>query len=81
MKRSWNVARAATWLGWQVEANWADPVLFLAYSFAKPLATTLILFFMVLRIAAATTTTGHGSRRQFFFVANELRFWSPSIDH
>ncbi len=47
MKRHWDVTRAAAWLGWQIEANWADPFLFIAYSFAKPLATTLILFFMV----------------------------------
>lgn len=56
MKRSWNVTRAAAWLGWQVEANWADPVLFLAYSFAKPLATTLILFFMVRVVAHGAAT-------------------------
>jgi len=63
MKRSWDVTRAATWLGWQVEANWADPVLFLAYSFAKPLATTLILFFMVQVVSA-----GNATRETFLFL-------------
>lgn len=56
MKRTLSVTRAASWLGWQVEANWADPVLFLAYSFAKPLATTLILFFMVRVVAQGAAT-------------------------
>lgn len=63
MKRSWNVARAAAWLGWQVEANWADPFLFLAYSFAKPLATTLILFFMV-----RVVSQGAATRETFLFL-------------
>jgi len=55
--------KAASWLGWQVEANWADPVLFLAYSFAKPLATTLILFFMVRVVAHGAAT-----RETFLFL-------------
>ncbi len=63
MRRFWDVARAAAWLGWQVEANWADPVLFIAYSFAKPLATTLILWFMV-----AVVSHGHATRDTFLFL-------------
>jgi len=63
MKRHWNIARAASWLGWQVEANWADPILFLAYSFAKPLATTLILFFMV-----KVVSHGQATRDTFLFL-------------
>src|SRR5512143_4260696 len=38
--------RAGAWIGWQVEANWADPFLFVVFAIAKPLATTLILFLM-----------------------------------
>ena len=47
MKRLAQVLRTSAWLGWQVEANWADPILFISYAIAKPLATTLILYFMV----------------------------------
>jgi len=36
----------ATWLGWQMEANWTSPWLFLIYSVAKPIAGTLVLVFM-----------------------------------
>jgi ABC-2 type transport system permease protein len=57
MKRHWDVTRAAAWLGWQIEANWADPFLFIAYSFAKPLATTLILFFMVKVVSHGQATS------------------------
>jgi len=43
--------RMATWLGWQIESNWADPLLFAIYSIAKPMAGALILVFMYLVIA------------------------------
>lgn len=36
----------ASWLGWQIESNWADPFLFAVYSFAKPLAGAAILVVM-----------------------------------
>lgn len=63
MKRILEVLRAAAWLGWQVEANWADPFLFFVYAVAKPLATTLILFFMV-RIVSQ----GHATQEAFLFL-------------
>ena len=63
MKRVWEVMRAAAWLGWQVEANWADPFLFVVYAIAKPLSTTLILFFMV-RIVSQ----GHATPEAFLFL-------------
>jgi ABC-2 type transport system permease protein len=34
-------------LGWAIEANWTDPLLFFIYSIARPVAATLILVFMV----------------------------------
>jgi len=36
----------ATWLGWQIESNWADPFLFAVYSIIKPLAGAAILVVM-----------------------------------
>jgi ABC-2 type transport system permease protein len=36
----------ATWLGWQIESNWADPLLFVIYSIVKPLASASILVVM-----------------------------------
>jgi len=56
VKRSLEVIRASSWLGWQVEANWADPFLFFVYAIAKPLATTLILFFMVRIVSGGSAT-------------------------
>jgi ABC-2 type transport system permease protein len=39
--------RTSTRLGWQMEANWTDPLLFFIYSVAKPVASALILVFML----------------------------------
>ncbi|MFP4545296.1 MAG: ABC transporter permease, partial [Methanomassiliicoccales archaeon] len=38
----------ATWLGWQVEANWTSTWVFIIYSLAKPVAATLTLVVMYL---------------------------------
>jgi ABC-2 type transport system permease protein len=38
--------RTAVWLGWQIESNWADPLVFVVYSVLRPLATALLLGFM-----------------------------------
>jgi len=76
VKRSWSVARAASWLGWQVEANWADPVLFIAYSFAKPLATTLILFFMVRVVAQGAATA---ETFLFLFIGNTFFLYVSEV--
>ncbi len=43
----WRSFRTAARLGWKMEANWTDPVLFFIYSVAKPVASVLILVFMV----------------------------------
>jgi ABC-2 type transport system permease protein len=45
--------RTATLLGWQMEANWTDPVLFFIYSVAKPVSSALILVFMLEVIGGA----------------------------
>lgn len=36
----------ASWLGWQIESNWTDPLLFAIYSIARPVASVLILVVM-----------------------------------
>lgn len=38
--------RTATWLGWQIETNWADPFVFAIYAIVKPVASALILVVM-----------------------------------
>lgn len=43
----------AAWLGWQIESNWTDPFLFLAFSIVKPIASVLILVFMYNAVSQA----------------------------
>jgi ABC-2 type transport system permease protein len=63
MRRLLQILRSSAWLGWQVEANWADPAVFLIYAIAKPLATTLILYFMV-----QVVSQGHAAADTFRFI-------------
>lgn len=42
----WTSLRTATWLGWQIESNWASPALFALYSIVKPIASAAILVVM-----------------------------------
>jgi len=59
--------RTAAWLGWQIEANWADPFTFVIYSVLRPLATALILAVMYSAVAGVATA-GHAFLG--FYVAN-----------
>jgi ABC-2 type transport system permease protein len=45
----------AAWLGWQIESNWTDPLMFFAFSILKPVASVLILVFMYRAVSGAGT--------------------------
>ena len=45
--------RPAAWLGWQVESNWTDPLMFFAFQILRPVASVLILVFMYRVVAGA----------------------------
>ena len=69
-------ARTAAWLGWQVESNWADPVLFTIYILARPLATALILAAMYGAVRA------HGAPAYVFvgfYVANAFHSYVNNV--
>jgi ABC-2 type transport system permease protein len=57
-------------LGWQMEANWTDPLLFFIYSIAKPLSSTLIFIVMIEVIGGSTTHELRG------FVVVGTALWS-----
>jgi len=59
--------RTAAWLGWQIEANWADPFTFIVYSAVRPLATALILAVMYRAVAGVASS---GQAFLGFYVAN-----------
>src|SRR5688500_4764663 len=60
-KRGENIRtlKIATWLGWQLESNWADPLVFFIFAVLRPLASALILVVMYQVIVG-------GSRDGFF---------------
>ncbi len=62
--------RTAAVLGWKMEANWTDPVLFFTYSVAKPVSSALILVAMLQVIAGASSPEYRG------FVVVGSALWS-----
>ncbi len=50
--------RSAAWLGWQMESNWTDPLVFGIYTVLRPLATALILAGMYWAVAGRAARTG-----------------------
>jgi ABC-2 type transport system permease protein len=62
--------RTAAWLGWKVEANWADPMTFVIYSIARPLALALIL-------AGMYWAVGGGAPQKETFIL----FWIANAFH
>lgn len=50
--------RWSTWLGWQVESNWANPWLFLLYLVVKPITGSLMLVCMYYAANMAADATG-----------------------
>ncbi len=57
-------------LGWLMEANWTDPILFFIYSIAKPISSTLIFVVMIEVIGGSTTRELRG------FVVVGTALWS-----
>ena len=47
LREGWRSFITAARIGWQTESNWTDPLLFVIYSVAKPLASVAILLFML----------------------------------
>ncbi|MCJ2511866.1 MAG: ABC transporter permease [Candidatus Thermoplasmatota archaeon] len=72
MKENLRTLLGAGWLGWQMEANWTDPFLFLVYSVAKPVSGALILVFMYIVIlggvAAQSTAFAYIFLGNAFFI-------------
>jgi ABC-2 type transport system permease protein len=57
---AWRSFTTSVRLGWAMEANWTDPVLFFIYSVAKPVSAALILVVMLEVIGGASTRQYRG---------------------
>jgi ABC-2 type transport system permease protein len=68
--------RVATWLGWQIESNWADPFLFLVYSIIKPVTAVMILVVMYWVIARTDTSSPYFA---YMYLGNTAYIYVGSI--
>jgi len=69
-RANWRAFATAARLGWQMEANWTDPLLFFIYSVAKPIASALILVVMVQIISGGGPAAAQG--RAFVVIGSAL---------
>lgn len=68
LRNHWKSFLSAAWLGWQVESNWADPIVFTIYSVLRPVSMALILLLMY-------TVISGGAKGEFFdylYISNAL---------
>jgi ABC-2 type transport system permease protein len=56
-KEDFRTVKVSSQLGWAMESNWADPLLFAIYSIIRPIASSLILVFMYLVVTQGKTST------------------------
>jgi ABC-2 type transport system permease protein len=56
-KEDFRTVKVSSQLGWAMESNWADPLLFAIYSIIRPIASSLILVFMYLVVTQGKTGT------------------------
>jgi ABC-2 type transport system permease protein len=68
--------RVATWLGWQIESNWADAFLFLIYSIIKPVTSVMILVVMYWVIARTDTSSSYFA---YMYLGNTAYIYVGSI--
>lgn len=70
--------KQAVWLGWKVETNWADPLVFAIYYLIRPVAGLLIVGFMFL-IGSGVTGTIDPGLFAFMFVGNSFFLYAVQI--
>ncbi|UCE81433.1 MAG: ABC transporter permease [Methanobacteriota archaeon] len=70
------VFKDSAWLGWQMEANWTDPFLFLTYSIVKPIAGTLILVLMYIVVTGGETANAFFS---YMYVGNAMYMFVAEV--
>lgn len=68
-RRHLDTLRTAFWLGWKVESNWTDPLLYVGYAIIRPVAASLLLVFMFLAV------TGRAEGGYVDFLVIGTAFW------
>lgn len=67
LARNFVTFKTASWLGWQMDSNWADPFLFIIYTIVKPISATFILVMMYVVVSGGSTS---GPLFGFMYVGN-----------
>ncbi|HEY2787355.1 MAG TPA: ABC transporter permease [Fimbriiglobus sp.] len=62
--------RWSTWLGWQIESNWADWKLFILYLVVKPITGSMVLVCMYFAAKAAAPTRVPAAFLSYVYVSN-----------
>jgi ABC-2 type transport system permease protein len=70
--------KQAVWLGWKVETNWADPVVFAIYYLIRPVAGLLIVGFMFL-IGSSVAGSANPEFFTFMFIGNSFFLYAVQI--
>jgi ABC-2 type transport system permease protein len=70
--------KQAIWLGWKVDTNWADPLVFAIYYLIRPLAGLLTVGFMFL-IGSYAAGTFDPQLFAFMFVGNSFFLYATQI--
>ncbi len=71
-RQQWRGFRAATWLGFLINSNWVNPVIFAIYSVLRPLSAAFILVVMY-RVISGNAS---GTAAYLAFLVTGAAFWS-----
>jgi ABC-2 type transport system permease protein len=72
----WRSLKTATWLGWQIESNWASPGLFVLYSIIKPLTGAAIL---VVMFGMATQSNFASPAFSYMYIGNAFYMYVAAV--
>jgi len=68
--------KTAGYLGWAIEANWAEPFTFIAYAITRPIFSTLLLVLMYKVVAGGETSTALFA---YIFLGNAFFMYTANI--
>jgi len=71
--------KQAMWVGWKVETNWADPLVFAIYYLIRPVAGLLIVGFIFLIGSAAVSGTVDSVLFTYLFIGNSFFIYAIQV--
>ncbi|MBS7633649.1 hypothetical protein KEJ15_08585 [Candidatus Bathyarchaeota archaeon] len=70
--------KQAVWLGWKVDTNWADPLVFAIYYMVRPLAGLLMAGFMFY-VGSTVVNVFSGEHFAFLLIGNSFFIYIVQI--